>query len=199
VTVRLLESLLRLSESHAILCCKPEVTVEDAVVAIWCVSLSQQQLATHSSGYGSGSGAGSVLHSKFPANPELFYSENIEPSIFTMLNCSRYSIYITALCPYLHVFLLRVFTVVSAMFSLFSLFSLYYLYYCSHSAGRVFVPTQIPLGLRLQVLSVLVVGSVPRQGLSKASIELRLHVERKTILLLLGRQWHPLLVLGWQV
>lgn len=89
--MRLLESLLRLSEAHAILCCKPEVTVEDAVIAIWCVSLSQQQLSTqHSSGSsGNGSGTRSVLHSKFPSDSEQFYRDNIEPGVFSTLNCSR--------------------------------------------------------------------------------------------------------------
>lgn len=40
-TVRLLESLLRLSEAHAKIMFRREATVEDAVVAICTVALSQ--------------------------------------------------------------------------------------------------------------------------------------------------------------
>lgn len=42
-TVRLLESLIRLSEAHAKLMFRKVVTVEDAVVAISTVQLSQMQ------------------------------------------------------------------------------------------------------------------------------------------------------------
>ena len=41
ITVRLLESLIRLSEAHAKLMFKDEVQLSDAVVAISCISLSK--------------------------------------------------------------------------------------------------------------------------------------------------------------
>ena len=40
-TVRLLESLVRISEAHAKLMRRDEVQLEDAVAAITCISLSQ--------------------------------------------------------------------------------------------------------------------------------------------------------------
>ena len=42
-TVRLLESLMRLSEAHAKIMSREVVLLEDAVVAIACVNLSQEQ------------------------------------------------------------------------------------------------------------------------------------------------------------
>ena len=42
-TVRLLESLMRLSEAHAKIMSREVVMLEDAVVAIACVNLSQEQ------------------------------------------------------------------------------------------------------------------------------------------------------------
>lgn len=42
-TVRLLESLMRLSEAHAKILGREVVLLEDAVVAVSCVNLSQEQ------------------------------------------------------------------------------------------------------------------------------------------------------------
>ena len=85
VTVRLLESLLRLSQAHAKLMCKRIVSLEDAVVAIWVISLSQQQLSNSNST----STSMSVLHSNFPLDPDGFYRESVEIPILASLNCTR--------------------------------------------------------------------------------------------------------------
>ena len=82
-TVRLLESLLRLSEAHAKLFCRTKVGIEDAVMAIKLVSLSQSQDSILSE-------AGATLHSPFPPHneAEAAYREQ-EASIFNVLHCTR--------------------------------------------------------------------------------------------------------------
>jgi hypothetical protein len=68
-TVRLLESLLRLAEAHAKLMFHEEVSVEDAIVAIFCVQLSQA--ATQASVLTSDA----MMQSEFPKDPREQYQE----------------------------------------------------------------------------------------------------------------------------
>eukprot|EP00605_Chrysophyceae_sp_TOSAG23-4_P001478 GSChrysophyteH1.ASY1.ANO1.1615.1 assembled CDS len=85
-TVRLLESLIRLSEAHAKLMCRNTVDVEDAVMAITLVSLSQTEELLLS-------GADSALHTPFPEHSQAMqlYAEQ-EAKVFQMLHCTRASL-----------------------------------------------------------------------------------------------------------
>ncbi|KAI9136480.1 mcm domain-containing protein [Paraphysoderma sedebokerense] len=65
-TIRLLESLIRLSQAHAKLMCRNEVEVRDAVVAVTMMEASMQG----SSLFGASI---SALHSAFPREPEKEY------------------------------------------------------------------------------------------------------------------------------
>jgi len=65
-TIRLLESLIRLSEAHARLMFRNEVIVMDAVVAVTLVESSMQTAALL--------GPSSALHSAFPHNPQEEYA-----------------------------------------------------------------------------------------------------------------------------
>ncbi|KAI8848225.1 MCM2/3/5 family-domain-containing protein [Chytridium lagenaria] len=66
-TVRLLESLIRLTQAHARLMCKSVAGVQDAVSAVLLMELSM-----NASGLASGQ---SPLHAPFPENPEAFYGQ----------------------------------------------------------------------------------------------------------------------------
>lgn len=83
-TVRLFESLVRLSEAHAKLMFRNVVELEDAVVAVSCVILSQVQ-----SSYSLKND--STLHAPFPTESEASYQEQ-EQQIFAQLHCSRASL-----------------------------------------------------------------------------------------------------------
>ena len=82
-TVRLLESLVRLSEAHAKLMCHEEVMMEDAVIAITLVSLSesQDQILDRSGG---------TLHAPFPPNDkaQTDYQQQ-EDRVLALLHTSR--------------------------------------------------------------------------------------------------------------
>jgi len=82
-TVRLLESLLRLSEAHAKLLCRASVEIEDAVMAISLVSLSQTQENILE-------GAGATLHSPFPAHEDAAAAYLVQESrILGLLHVTR--------------------------------------------------------------------------------------------------------------
>ena len=65
-TIRLLESLIRISEAHARLMFRDEVLVVDAVVAVTLIESSMQSSALL--------GATSALHSAFPRDPQEEYA-----------------------------------------------------------------------------------------------------------------------------
>ena len=86
-TVRLLESLVRLSTAHAKLCWRGTVTLSDAVVAVYCVHASQTMADGQASFLGAnelgmGEGAG---RADFPADPQADY-EACEGYVFSTLN-----------------------------------------------------------------------------------------------------------------
>lgn len=70
-TIRLLESLTRLSQAHARLMCHTEVQVQDAVVAVFIMEVSK---ATDSFSELLGGGIESVLHSDFAEDPTTEYA-----------------------------------------------------------------------------------------------------------------------------
>lgn len=70
-TIRLLESLTRLSQAHARLMCHDEVQVMDAVVAVFVMEVSK---ATDSCSSMLGGGLESVLHSDFAEDPTAEYA-----------------------------------------------------------------------------------------------------------------------------
>lgn len=76
-TLRLLESLLRLTQAHARLMCRHEATIQDAVVA---VVLTEASMAT-----GAVLDVDAVLHSDFPADPDAEYARQ-EIIVLTKLN-----------------------------------------------------------------------------------------------------------------
>ena len=79
-TVRLLESLMRLSEAHARIMFREEVLFCDAVVAIKCMTLSQTDSSVLS--------VNSTLHSDFPTNPQQWYLEQ-EDHVLRLLGCTK--------------------------------------------------------------------------------------------------------------
>jgi DNA replicative helicase MCM subunit Mcm2 (Cdc46/Mcm family) len=91
-TVRLLESLVRLSEAHAKVMMRTEVGIEDAVSAIACVSLSQMSATSSTSLLGSGSGSGAVEGSQRLG--DAFLSEYVqqEEALFRKLRLTRASL-----------------------------------------------------------------------------------------------------------
>jgi DNA helicase MCM9 len=72
-TIRMLESVVRLAQAHALLCCRPHVTLQDAVVV---VDLMQQSLegAKGQDLYG-GPPAVSAQHTGFAADPDANYPQ----------------------------------------------------------------------------------------------------------------------------
>ena len=89
-TVRLLESLVRLSCAHAKLCWHDAVELPDAVMAVYCVHCCQSMAEGQGSFLGAnevglGRGAG---RTGFPADPEADYT-SCEAFVFTTLNYSK--------------------------------------------------------------------------------------------------------------
>ena len=79
-TVRLLESLMRLSEAHAKLMFRDEVQLVDAVIAIYLVSASQSSTSILDD-Y-------SNLQTDFPTSSEQCYSEH-EERVFRLLHYDK--------------------------------------------------------------------------------------------------------------
>ncbi|KAJ3206028.1 DNA helicase mcm9 [Dinochytrium kinnereticum] len=79
-TVRLLESLIRLTQAHARLMCKRVADVQDAVSAVLLMELSM-----NASGIASGQ---SPLHAPFPADPESFYLQQ-ETELLTKMGLAQ--------------------------------------------------------------------------------------------------------------
>ncbi|KAJ3209946.1 DNA helicase mcm9 [Clydaea vesicula] len=75
-TVRLLESLIRLSQAHARLTCKNEVSISDAIIAIMLIESSMQTSALMK--------ITSALHAGFSKDPELEHF-NIECAVLEKL------------------------------------------------------------------------------------------------------------------
>ncbi len=82
-TVRLLESLMRLSEAHARIMFREQVLFCDAIVAIKCMTLSQTDSSILS--------VNSTLHSDFPTNPQQWYLEQ-EEHVLRLLGCTKETI-----------------------------------------------------------------------------------------------------------
>ncbi|XP_064653279.1 DNA helicase MCM9-like [Lineus longissimus] len=69
-TMRLLESIIRLSQAHARLMCHDEVTLQDAIVAVTLMESSMQGAALL--------GGVNALHTSFPNDPEAEYKVQAE-------------------------------------------------------------------------------------------------------------------------
>lgn len=80
-TIRLLESLIRLSEAHARLMFREQVEVMDAIIAILIVSQSQSKLALLDED-------SDISKEDFATDPNRWYEER-ETKIFNMLNYSK--------------------------------------------------------------------------------------------------------------
>ena len=74
-TVRLLESLVRLTQAHARLRCSPAARLCDAVVA---VTLMEASLGGLGGGLLGADGVGSILHTGFPESPADEYRAQCE-------------------------------------------------------------------------------------------------------------------------
>ena len=74
-TVRLLESLVRLTQAHARLCCSTAGRLCDAVVA---VTLMEASLGGLGGGLLGADGVGSILHTGFPERPADEYRAQCE-------------------------------------------------------------------------------------------------------------------------
>lgn len=86
-TVRLLESLVRLSEGHAKIMFRNTVEFCDAIIAIKCISLSQSNTSLME--------INEVLHSDFPVDSYAWYVEQ-ENSVLVDLQCTKDSIFAEA-------------------------------------------------------------------------------------------------------